>query len=59
MPFRWIPKGFFLLVGNHEFCEAAIQADENLRKDPNDRFVETVKAVEMQRDFAAEALTLL
>jgi hypothetical protein len=44
-----------LLIWHYEFCEAAIQAHKNLRKHPNDRFVETIESVEMKSDFAAKA----
>lgn len=59
MPLRGILKYFVLLIRNDEFREATIQANENLRKHPNDRFVETVKPVEMECDFSAKTLLLL
>lgn len=59
MPFRRIPERLLLFVGNHEFREAAIQADEDLWKHPNDGFVEAIEPMEMECDFAAKALAFL
>ena len=57
--FFGIPKSVLLLVRNHEFSQAAIQAHENFRKDPDDRFVETIKSGEMEGHFALKALLVL
>jgi hypothetical protein len=53
------PKNVLLLVRNHKFREPAVQAHENFRKDPDDRFVETVKSREMEGDFALKAVPVL
>ena len=45
-----------MFIRNHEFCEAAIQAHDNLGKHPNDGFVEALEPMEMQGDFAAKIL---
>jgi len=56
IPVVSVLKRLLLLIWHYEFCEAAIQAHENLRKHPNDGFVEAIESVEMKSDFAAEAL---
>jgi hypothetical protein len=58
-PFCGIQKHLFLFIRNREFCEAAIQAHENLRKNPNNGFVETIESAEMEGDFAAKGLHIL
>ena len=54
-----IPKNVPSLFGNYKLGQTAIQAHENFRKDPDDRFVETVKSGEMDCDFAVKGALLV
>jgi len=54
-----IPKRVLLLSGNLKFCEAAIQAHQNFRKDPDDWFIETIQSAKMEGNFAVKAVLVL
>jgi len=54
-----ILKCVLLLFRNLKFCEAAIQAYQDFRKHPDDRFIETIQPTKMQGNLAVKAVLLL
>lgn len=47
-------KDLQLPFGNGELCEATMQTDHKLRKNPHDGFVQTFESGEMDSKFAGE-----